>query len=530
MATFVVAHGAWSAGWAWKKMRPLMRAAGHELWTPTYTGLGERAHLGHADVSLDTHVQDVIAVLETEDLNDVILIGHSYGGMVATGVADRARARIKHLVYLDAFAPTDGQAVFDLVPPDIAAKMRAGAAASASGFGIPPNPMPSDTSPEDQAWAGTAATAAAGEGVLDQADAWRGAGGAAHYIYAKRIGIGDTFGAFLRAREARGMEDVRDRFEPQSAHHQSAGAARHPQRDRRAMTTARQIGIAGLGLLGGALAHRLIQAGYSPKGFDIDAAKVAAFAKAGGVAAKLDDVAHCDVVLLAVFDTNQVEDVVTNAVLPALTPGVPKIVLCASTCDPDRIATLADKVAARGLTLIETPVSGSSVQVRNGDGVGLLGGSKDAIDGVADIIDALYPKWFYMGPAGHGGRAKLAINHMLGLNRLVLAEGLVFAQALGLDPAALLDVARQSAAYSQVMDIKGPKMVSGDYTPQGFIHQSLKDFKLIIEQAAKRGQEMPLATLNADVLAACVSRGESERDNAAVIEEIKRRKKPPTST
>ena len=294
------------------------------------------------------------------------------------------------------------------------------------------------------------------------------------------------------------------------------------------MTTARQIGIAGLGLLGAALAHRLVQAGYSPKGYDIDPDKIAALAKAGGIAATLDEVAHCDVVMLAVFDTSQVEDVVTNAVLPALT-GVPKIVLCASTCDPDRIAALSETVSAHGLTLVETPVSGSSAQVRNGDGVGLIGGNKDAIDGVADIVDALYPKWFYMGPVGNGGRAKLAINHMLGLNRLVLAEGLVFAQALGLDPAALLEVARQSAAYSQVMDIKGPKMVSGDYTPQGFIHQSLKDFKLIIEQAAKRGQEMPLATLNADVLAACVSRGESERDNAAVIEEIKRRKKPPTS-
>src|SRR6188508_1824681 len=294
------------------------------------------------------------------------------------------------------------------------------------------------------------------------------------------------------------------------------------------MTTARQTGIAGLGLLGSALAHRLIQAGYSPKGYDIDPDKIAALAKAGGIAATLDEVAHCDVVLLAVFDTSQVEDVVTNAVLPALT-GVPKIVLCASTCDPDRIAALSETVSARGLTLVETPVSGSSAQVRNGDGVGLLGGNKDAIDGVADIVDALYPKWFYMGPMGNGGRAKLAINHMLGLNRLVLAEGLVFAQALGLDPAALLEVARQSAAYSQVMDIKGPKMVSGDYAPQGFIHQSLKDFKLIIEQAGKRGQEMPLASLNAEVLAACVSRGESERDNAAVIEEIKRRRKPSTA-
>lgn len=290
------------------------------------------------------------------------------------------------------------------------------------------------------------------------------------------------------------------------------------------MTTARQIGLAGLGLLGSALGSRLLAAGYSPKGFDIDPAKTAAFAKAGGAAATLEQVAHCDVVLLAVFDTAQVQDVVTNAVLPALT-AQPKIVLVASTCDPDRIAALAATVAARGLMLIETPVSGSSGQVRAGDGVGLIGGDKDAIDGVADIIDALYPKWFNMGATGNGGRAKLAINHMLGLNRLVLAEGLVFAEQLGLDPAGFLDVARQSAAYSQVMDIKGAKMVRGEYTPQGFIHQSLKDFKLILEQGARRGQELPLAALNAEVLGACVSRGEGERDNAAVIEEIRRRRR-----
>lgn len=153
MATFVVAHGAWSAGWAWKKMHPLMRAAGHMLWTPTYTGLGERAHLANADVSLDTHIQDIVAVLETEDLSDVILIGHSYGGMVATAVADRARGRIAQLIYLDAFAPQAGQALFDLVAPEVRERMRAGATASPGGFGVPSNPMPPDTSPEDQAWA-----------------------------------------------------------------------------------------------------------------------------------------------------------------------------------------------------------------------------------------------------------------------------------------------------------------------------------------------------------------------------------------
>ena len=108
MATFVVAHGAWSSGWAWKKMRPLLRAAGHEIFTPSYTGLGERSHLSSPDLTLETHIQDIANVLFYEDLTDVVLIGHSYGGMVATGVADRASERIRQVIYLDAFVPRDG--------------------------------------------------------------------------------------------------------------------------------------------------------------------------------------------------------------------------------------------------------------------------------------------------------------------------------------------------------------------------------------------------------------------------------------
>src|SRR5881394_3194507 len=103
MASIVLAHGAWSAGWAWKKMRPLIRAAGHEFFSPSYTGLGERAHLARPDIDLATHVQDVLAVLEFEELSEVTLLGHSYGGMVATGVADKAADRIARVVYIDAF-------------------------------------------------------------------------------------------------------------------------------------------------------------------------------------------------------------------------------------------------------------------------------------------------------------------------------------------------------------------------------------------------------------------------------------------
>ena len=148
MGTFVVAHGAWSAGWGWKKMHPLMAARGHRLITPTYTGVGERTHLASPEIGLDTHIADILGVLEFEDLRNVNLIGHSYGGMVATGVADRARARIVKLIYIDAFAPNDGDSVIDLLP----ASARAQRKPSPDGF-IPPVDMPPDTAPEDRAWA-----------------------------------------------------------------------------------------------------------------------------------------------------------------------------------------------------------------------------------------------------------------------------------------------------------------------------------------------------------------------------------------
>ena len=146
-ATFVVAHGAWSAGWAWKKMHPLLGARGHRLVTPSYTGLGERAHLATPDIDLDTHITDIVNVLFYEDLRDVVLIGHSYGGIVATGVADRARDRIRRLIYLDSFVADDGQSLADLTGGSAALQANA-----VDGWRVPPNPVPPDTSPEDVEW------------------------------------------------------------------------------------------------------------------------------------------------------------------------------------------------------------------------------------------------------------------------------------------------------------------------------------------------------------------------------------------
>src|SRR5690242_10753298 len=149
MSTFLVAHGSWSAGWAWKKMHPLMAARGHRLVTPTYTGIGALSHLAHREINLDTHIEDMLRVLFYEDLRDVILIGHSYGGMVATGVADRARDRIKHLVYLDAYAPEEGKSSHDYSAKERREAQRAGAV---DGWKVMPGGVPADTSPEDKAW------------------------------------------------------------------------------------------------------------------------------------------------------------------------------------------------------------------------------------------------------------------------------------------------------------------------------------------------------------------------------------------
>jgi 3-hydroxyisobutyrate dehydrogenase-like beta-hydroxyacid dehydrogenase len=275
--------------------------------------------------------------------------------------------------------------------------------------------------------------------------------------------------------------------------------------------------------MGEVYARRLIATGFGVIGFDIDPARNEQLKQIGGRAGTLADIARqCDPIVLAVFSTEQVEEVVERALVPA---AAGKIVICTSTCDPDRIAELGARVAAQ-IRFLEAPVSGTSAQVRQSDDIGLIGGDVDVAQIAAPVLDALFPKRFHIGQIGDGGRAKLAINLILGLNRLALAEGMVFAARLDLDPAAFLQVARASAAASQVMDTKGPKMVAGDFTAEGRVRQTLKDARLMIEQAAKVGQELPLLAVHTAVLEACIRHGDGEMDNSIVIEEIRRRRSP----
>jgi pimeloyl-ACP methyl ester carboxylesterase len=154
MATYVLVHGAWHGGWCWKKVTPLLRAAGHEVFTPTLTGLGERSHLLSPDIGLDTHIQDIVNVLEYEDLHGVILVGHSYGGMVITGAADRCPERLAHLLYLDAIVPQDGESFFDRASPETRTRLKESAIAMGHGWRVPHPPLSlwGITSPEDAQW------------------------------------------------------------------------------------------------------------------------------------------------------------------------------------------------------------------------------------------------------------------------------------------------------------------------------------------------------------------------------------------
>ncbi|HET7190831.1 MAG TPA: NAD(P)-dependent oxidoreductase [Pseudolabrys sp.] len=287
------------------------------------------------------------------------------------------------------------------------------------------------------------------------------------------------------------------------------------------------VAIIGLGLMGEVYARRLLDANIPVTGFDVDGARCARLADMGGrpaqSIAELARSARC--IIIAVFNTDQVEEVVESNLLPALGDGSGKAVLCMSTCDPDRVAALAKRVIPRGIRYLDVPVSGTSDQVRRGDGVALIGGDITIADEVKDILDALFARTFHIGKVGDGGRAKLAVNLILGLNRLALAEGLVFAERLGLDPAAFLDVARGSASYSQVMETKGPKMVRGDFSPEGRVKQTLKDAHLMLDQAAAVGQKLSALEVHADVLEACMRAGEADFDNSAIVNEVRRRGK-----
>ena len=157
LSTFVLVHGAWSGAYNYRRVRPLLQAAGHDVFTPSLTGLGDRAHLVSPLVNLSTHIRDVVNLVLYEDLRDIVLVGHSYGGMVVTGTVDHIADRIAHLVYLDAFLPDDGQSLHAMTgqntEPDAGRDAGGIGPAPDTGWLVTP-PERAYDSPADAAWAG----------------------------------------------------------------------------------------------------------------------------------------------------------------------------------------------------------------------------------------------------------------------------------------------------------------------------------------------------------------------------------------
>lgn len=289
------------------------------------------------------------------------------------------------------------------------------------------------------------------------------------------------------------------------------------------------VGLIGLGLVGRALAARLAAAGFALLGFDRDAAARRAWAEHGHALADSPAAigARCTLCVLAVFDSDGVLDVIEGRegllAGAAGQPRLPRTIVDCSTGDPDRLQALAARLAGRGVDFIEAPLSGSSQQIAAGTATLLLGASSDALARHHRLLNAIATQHIHVGGAGMGARAKLATNLVLGLNRAALAEGMVFAERLGIAPEAFLRLVLNTPARSDAALVKGPMMVEGRFdAPQSRIRQHLKDLDLMLAQAAAAGQRLPLAAAHAELLRRAVAAGDGELDNAAVLRQLQR--------
>lgn len=281
------------------------------------------------------------------------------------------------------------------------------------------------------------------------------------------------------------------------------------------------IGLICIGLLGTALGERLLSAGFSVCGFDVSPERRAAFVEIGSEAVDAPSFVanRAKRIVLSLPNSDIVESVVAD-LLPHLSAG--SILIDTTTGDPERTAALGERLAQANIGYLDATVAGSSEQARRGDVIVMAGGPVATLAACQDVLASFAKQVFHVGPWGSGARMKLVVNLVLGLNRAVLAEGLVLAKSAGLDPAAALEVLRAGPAYSTVMDTKGPKMLSSDFEPQARLGQHLKDVRLILELGERIGAGLPLSTLHRQLLESAVDLGLADADNCAIIKAMER--------
>jgi 3-hydroxyisobutyrate dehydrogenase-like beta-hydroxyacid dehydrogenase len=197
-----------------------------------------------------------------------------------------------------------------------------------------------------------------------------------------------------------------------------------------------------------------------------------------------------------------------------------RIIVDTSTSDPQQTTALGARLALHGVEYLEAPFSGSSEQTRNHQSTALVAGGREPFSECSDLWDCLAARTFYVGEWGNAAKMKLVTNLVLGLNRLALAEGLVFAEAAGIEMDDALQVLLNSPAYSRTMDAKGPKMVQREFTPQARLSQHIKDVRLILEEASRSGVSLPISAVHLEMLRQAEAAGLGELDNSAIIRVI----------
>ena len=276
------------------------------------------------------------------------------------------------------------------------------------------------------------------------------------------------------------------------------------------------IGVIGLGLLGTALCERLLAAEYPVFVYNRTREKADPLI-ARGAQWSDNPLLQCDRVVVSLFTTDIVEKVL-DELKSGLRPG--QVFVDTTTGDPEQTTALGQRLAVQGIHYLETPIAASSEQTRQGDALAIVAGPEEAFLACHDLFDCLAGKTHYVGHWGSAAKMKLVNNLVLGLNRVALAEGLLFAEAIGIPMQSALDVLKNGNAYSVVMDVKGQKMVEGDFSTQAKLSQHSKDVRLMLTEADRAGIALPMSKLHLQLLEQAESIGLGELDNSAIIQAV----------
>ncbi|MEY3176376.1 MAG: 2-hydroxy-3-oxopropionate reductase [Planctomycetota bacterium] len=278
-------------------------------------------------------------------------------------------------------------------------------------------------------------------------------------------------------------------------------------------TERRTIGIIGLGLMGTALTERFLEAGWLPRIWNRSPEKARPLTDKGAIWSD-DPLAECSQIVISLYSGDVVDEVLRGFETSLRSA---QMLIDTTTGDPEQAVARGERLRQVGVQYSDAPISGSSEQTRRGEAVVMVGCDPALWAACADIWPILGQRAFHTGGCGTASRMKLVTNLVLGLNRAALAEGLAFAESLGINPAAALEVLRGSPAYSRQMDTKGSRMVDRNFSVQARLSQHLKDVHLMLQAAAAARQALPLSETHCQLLERAERLGFGEHDNSAVF-------------